>query len=111
MVKAREKVIEVRVALVAPMELHSMTQRKAAVVQLARLYRRREQTMERRHPQLTRQLERRLCEQPALLRSVGEKTAAADRRKRNGAQQLRVILQAVSLVRVGPRPVEDIFAI
>ena len=69
----------------------------------------REEDVQRRA--LAGELERGADQAAPLGRAGGEDPAAADRRKRDGGDELGVVLNAVPLVGVGPRPVEHVLAV
>src|SRR6185503_20146022 len=103
---AGEEGIEIGVARVAPVELHGAPQQHAVLEHQGDFFFARKQNMER--GAVARELERRL-QQDLLGRT--EEARAAHRGERHRAQELRVVLDAVPLVRIGPRPVEHVLAV
>ncbi len=56
-------------------------------------------------------LQRRVEERGARRRVAGEQPRSRCRRERNRGHELRIVAAAVAAVGVGPRPVEDVFAV
>ncbi len=106
-----QEVLEAGVALVQPVELHPAAQHEAGLRQLVRLLLGRKQDVGRRH--LARRLRRleHLDQRRPGRRVARQQARAAHRREGNGGQQLRVIVQPMALVGVGPGPVEHVFAV
>ena len=106
-----EELLEIRVAGIEPVKLHATTHQVAGFFQLVRFAFRREQDVAGRH---LAGLLLRLQEGQqggACLAIAGQQARAAHRRKGNSGQQFRVVFKAMLLIRVGPGPVEHVFAI
>src|SRR5262245_44344232 len=98
---AQQEVVEVGVPGVAPVELYRAPQHHALAEQHGKLVFRGKQDMQR--GRVARELQRGLDQNRLVL---AEQPVPAHRSEGDCAQQLGVVLDAVALVRVGPRPVE-----
>ena len=106
---AREEVVEIRVPVVSPVELHRASHQHALAVHQCGLALRREQDVEGRHA--LREVEG-LADQEFAIRIIAcQHARAGDGREGHRAEQLGVVLQPVARVRVSPRPVEDVLAV
>jgi len=103
-----EELVEACVARIEPVELHAAAQHEAGLLQLARMLLGREQDVGRRD--LGGALGRiQHGDQRRARRSVHrQQTRSGHRREWHRRQQLRVVVEAMALVGVGPGPVEDI---
>ena len=107
----RQEVGEVAVAGIGPMELHAVAQQHAGSGAGVRFVGLRKQNMQRRQMVFGN---KRQCarEKLAASRGVGrDQPRPRRRRKRNRAHELGIVMSPVPPVRVGPRPVEHVFAV
>ena len=110
-VHAREEVVEVREAVVRPVELHRAPRHAAEPLELAGFGLGREEAVECVDLRLAGELQRRTDEQRARPGIRCQHARPRHRRERNRRQQLRVVVPPRARPRVGPRPVEDVLAV
>ena len=106
-----EKLFEIAVTVVQPVELHARAQQEAGRLQGLGLGLRRVQHMGRRQAAVF--LDRFQCVDQGLARSciACQQPAAGHWREGYCRQQLRIVFEAVAPVSVGPGPVEHILAV
>ena len=112
--QARQEAGEIGVRLglaIAPMELHRTAHRPSGVAGCRLIGLVEKEQVCRREPRRAGEpLHALQEEQPVLVRSR-QKARPRHRREGDGAEQLRVVVEAVSAVSVCPGPVEDVFAV
>ncbi|MNH11620.1 hypothetical protein D3C79_711380 [compost metagenome] len=109
--QAVEKILEVTVAVVAPMKLAAQALHPAR--QAGQLFVQRrlgEIDVRTRQPALAQVLRQRLQHQQAIGWVGGEQARAADRAERHGTEQLGVVGNAGPLTGIGPAMVEHVLA-
>jgi hypothetical protein len=70
-----------------------------------------EEQVRRREPGRSRQLLDRAQQEQPVLRRARQQARPRHRRERDRVEQLRVVVEAVAPVRIGPGPVEDVLAV
>ncbi len=106
-----QEVIEAGEPGIAPVELHSLPQQHAGIAHQSGFVGGGEQHMQRRQPALPCHGQRGFEQRGTARRIAGQQPCTLHRRERHGGQPLRVVLQPMLRVRIGPRPVEHVFAV
>ena len=110
-VERRQEIGEIAVAAVAPVELQAVAHQHARRRAFARLRLVDEQHVQRRDSRAAVPPSARSSSARRVVAIVREQARPGHRRERHRRDELRVVAPAVAPVRVGPAPVEHVFAI
>src|SRR5690606_33713050 len=109
-VEAGEESVEVGVVTVEPVKLHAVADHEACVCEPVGFVLANEQDVEGGDAAVCSDVS--LCARQCLACGVvcAEQAATRDRSEGNGADEVGVVLEAMSGISIGPCPVEDVFA-
>src|SRR5690606_8386233 len=105
-----QEVLVAGVVLVLPVKLHIVANHEARLLQSLPVLRIREQDMHRGQLITLRQLDQLPGQQYAILQGVSQQARAADGCKRDGTQELGVIVQPMALISLSPALIKHILA-